>query len=108
MAGMALDVLEQQRRAFLAADQIGDGRGFEIGIDLGGDALELAHGVDLGQPFVEVARVRAAHDLIRFRLTRRRRLLFRGDRYAHIHRLFLTRGHYTALMHHSEAPGTYR
>ncbi len=92
MAGMALDVLEQQRRAFLAADQIGDGRRFEIGIDLGGDALELAHGVDLGQPFVEVAGVRAAHDLIGFRFTRHR-LLFRGDRYAHIHGHFLTRSH---------------
>ena len=31
VAGMALDVLEQQRRAFFQADQIGDVRGFEIG-----------------------------------------------------------------------------
>ena len=92
MPGMALDVLEQQRRAFLAADQIGDGGGFEIGIDLGGDALELAHGVDLGQPFVEVAGVRASYDLIGL-CSARYRLFFRGDRYAHIHGHFLTRGH---------------
>ena len=86
----------KQRWAFLAADQIGDGRGFEIGIDLGGDALELAHGVDLGQPFVEVAGIGAAHDLIGFRFTRRRPL-FRGDRHAHIHGYFLTRGHCIGL-----------
>jgi hypothetical protein len=55
MPGMALDVLEQQRRAFLTTHKISDGRRFEIGIDLGGDALELAHGVDLGQPLIEVA-----------------------------------------------------
>ncbi len=30
VAGMALDVLEQQRRAFLQAHPIGDVRGFEI------------------------------------------------------------------------------
>ena len=96
MAGMALDVLEQQRRAFLAADQIGDGRGFEIGIDLGGDPLELAHGVDLFQPVVEVAGVGAAHDLIGFCFPRRR-LLFRGDRYAHIHVIFL--GYFLARSH---------
>ena len=63
MPGMALDVLEQQRRALLAADQIGDGGGFEIGIDLGGDPFELAHRLDLGQPFVEVAAVGTAREL---------------------------------------------
>jgi hypothetical protein len=39
MAGMALDVLEQQRRALAGAGgEIGDGGSLEIGIDLGGDA----------------------------------------------------------------------
>ncbi len=57
MAGMALDVLEQERRAFLAADQIGDGRRFEIGIDFCGDALELAQCLDLLQPGVEIAAI---------------------------------------------------
>ena len=50
VAGMALDVLEQQRRAFFHAHEIGDVRGFEIGVDLGGDALELAHRLGLLQP----------------------------------------------------------
>src|SRR5262249_57977611 len=39
VARMALDVLEQERGRLLAADEIGDGRGLEVGIDLGGDAL---------------------------------------------------------------------
>src|SRR5262249_15934425 len=41
MAGMTLDVLEEERGTLLAADQIGDGRRFQIGIDLRGDAHEL-------------------------------------------------------------------
>ena len=57
VAGMALDVLEQQRRAFFQADEIGDVRGFEIGADLGGDALEFAHRLGLLQPDVELAGV---------------------------------------------------
>ena len=59
VAGMPLDVLEQQHRAFFERDEIGDGRGFEIGIDLGGDALELAHRLDLLQPEIEIARIGA-------------------------------------------------
>src|SRR5205823_13110169 len=43
MAGMPLDILEQQCRALLAADKIGDGCRFQIGIDFGADALELAN-----------------------------------------------------------------
>jgi hypothetical protein len=84
MTGMALDVLEQQRRAFLAADQIGDGRRFEIGIDFRGDALELAHGLDFRQPFVEAARVGARHYIVRFGVLRQRVRCGR-DRYAHVH-----------------------
>ncbi len=60
VAGMALDVLEQERGRLLAADEIGDGRGFKVGIDLGGDALELTQRLDLLQPGVEVARIGAA------------------------------------------------
>ena len=55
VAGMPLDVLEQQHRAFLERDEIGDGRGFEIGVDLGGDALELAHRLDFFEPKIEIA-----------------------------------------------------
>ena len=55
MAGMALDVLEQKRRAFFIGGEIGDGGGFEIGIDLGADALEFAHGFDFRQPLIESA-----------------------------------------------------
>jgi hypothetical protein len=66
MAGMAFDVLEQQRRAALAAHQIGDGRRFEVGIDFGRDALELAERLDLFQPGIEVARIGTAGTLSAF------------------------------------------
>ena len=56
---MALDVLEQQRRAFFQADQIGDVGGFEIGAHFGGDALQFAHRLGLLQPEVEIAGVAA-------------------------------------------------
>ena len=59
VAGVAFDVLEQQRGRFLRTDQIGDGGGFEIGIDLGGDALQFAERFDLLQPDVEIAGVGA-------------------------------------------------
>ena len=68
VAGMALDVLEQQRRAFFQADQIGDVRGLEIGADLGGDALELAHRLGLLEPDVELAGVAAVGAGLAFRL----------------------------------------
>ncbi len=81
---MALDVFEQQRRAFGLTDQIGDGGGFEIGVHFGGDALELAHLLDLGQPRVEIALVGGAR-----RLGNDFRLLaiaaIAANRYAHFH-----------------------
>ena len=67
MAGMAFDVLEQQRWAFFQADEIGDVRGFEIAIDLGGDALQFAHRLGLLQPDVEVARIAAPFGTAIFR-----------------------------------------
>src|SRR5262249_1113527 len=84
VAGMALDVLEQKRRRFLAADKIGDGRGFEIGIDFGGGALELAERLDLVEPEVEIASVGAAQTLRRAR-RRGRALAARADGDAHVH-----------------------
>jgi len=47
-------------RAGLAADEVGDGRRLEIGIDLRGNALELAKRLDFLQPGIEVAAVDAA------------------------------------------------
>ena len=57
MAGMSLDVFEQQRRALLQADQIGDVGRFEIGAHFGGDALEFAHRLGLFQPDIKLAGV---------------------------------------------------
>ena len=70
----------------LAADQIGDRRGFEIGIDFGGDALELAQRLDLLQPGIEIARVGAADDLLGTRrLCRLSFVAGRADSDAHVH-----------------------
>src|SRR5437870_5403060 len=52
---MTLDVLEQERRRLLAADEIRDGRSFEIRVDFGGDAFKLAEHLDLFEPGIEVA-----------------------------------------------------
>ena len=82
VAGMALDVLEQQRRAFFQADQIGDVGGFEVGADLGGDALEFAHRLGFFQPDVEFAGVAAVAGLA-FRLLDGRGIA--ADLYAHFH-----------------------
>ncbi len=71
---MALDILEQQRWRLLTGNEIGDRRSFEIGIDFRGDALELAERFDLLQPSIEVARIRAARNLLAFG--------FRGVRFA--------------------------
>src|SRR5262249_48614689 len=85
VAGMALDVLEQQGRALLTADQIGDGRRLEIGIDLGGDALELAQRLDPLQPEIDVARGRAAGDRAGLRRLGARLAVRRADLDAHVH-----------------------
>ena len=89
MAGMALDVLEQQRGRLLAADQVGDGGGLEIRVDLRRDALELAHLFDLVEPGVEIARVRRA--LARVGRIRRRRAAVGLYRHIHVHRRPLAR-----------------
>jgi hypothetical protein len=68
VAGMALDVLEQERRAFLEAHEIGDVRGFEVGAHFGGDALELAHRLGLLQPHVELTGVAPGFVLVFRRL----------------------------------------
>src|SRR5262249_14164504 len=83
VAGMTLDVLEQERGRFAAADEVGDGRSFEIGIDFRGDALELAQCVDLFQPGVEIAGIGGAGP-DRSRL-RGLSVLARTDRDAHVH-----------------------
>ena len=69
----------------LAADEIGDRRRFEIGVDLRGDALELAQRLDLLQPGIEIARVGAAHDLLDGRLCGLSFVAGRADSDAHVH-----------------------
>src|SRR6516225_5348864 len=60
MAGMAFNIVEQQRGATPAANEICDGRGFEVGIHLCADALELAERLGFLEPGIEVAAVGAA------------------------------------------------
>ena len=85
VAGMALDVLEQQGRRPLAADEVGDGRRLEVGIDLGGDALELSQRLDLLQPGVEIARVGAAGGRASLGFLELLIATARTDRDAHVH-----------------------
>src|SRR5262249_42097000 len=82
VAGMAFDVLEQQRGRFAAADQIGDGRGLEVGIDLRGDALELAERLDLLEPEIEIAGIGGTRYFFGFGPVR---LIVRTDRDTHVH-----------------------
>jgi hypothetical protein len=84
MAGMALDVLEQQRGRFLAADEVSDRRSFEIGIDFRGDALEFAERLRLLEPGIEIAGVGSARNLLCLSF---RRLRFTGRAHgdAHVH-----------------------
>jgi hypothetical protein len=85
MTGMALDVLEQQRRAFFTANQIGNGGGFKIGIDLGRDALEFAHSLDFLQPDFEVAGIGGARPGWHGCRLLRQLILLAGRRYLHAH-----------------------
>lgn len=57
MAGMAFHVVEEQRGAFLAADEIGDRRRLHVGIDFGGNGLEFAERIDLLHPDIEVGMI---------------------------------------------------
>ena len=82
---MALDVLEQQRGAALATDEIGDRRRFEIRVYFRGDTLELAQRLHLFQPGIEIARVGAAHDLLDGRLCGLSFVAGRADSDAHVH-----------------------
>ena len=68
MAWMTLDVLEEQRRTFFQAHEIGDVRSLEIGADLGGDAFELAHRLGLLEPGIELAGIAPVNARCPFRL----------------------------------------
>src|SRR5262249_12424014 len=81
---MTLDILEQERRAALAAHKIGDGRRLQIGIDLRRDALELAERLDLFQPGVEIAAVGTARRALDVRLAAGTASTC-TDRDAHVH-----------------------
>src|SRR5436309_13463151 len=59
MARMTFDILEKQSGSAPAPHEIGDRRGFEIGIHLRADALELAERLDLLEPGIEVAAIGA-------------------------------------------------
>src|SRR5262249_47281458 len=83
VAGVTFDVFEQQRRALFETHQVGDMRGFEIGADLGGDALELAPRLALSQPDVEIAGLAPVAGWLVFRLFDG--LAVAADRYAHLH-----------------------
>jgi len=83
--GVALDVLEQQGGRLFAADQIGDGRGFEIRIDLRGDALELSERLDLFEPGIEIARVGATGHAAGLGFLKLPIAAVGADRDAHVH-----------------------
>src|SRR5207244_3213887 len=86
MTGMTLDILEQERGTAGAANEICDGRRFEIGIDLCADALELAERLDFLEPGIEIAAVGAARR--RFALRALEPLIATGSANcdAHIHK----------------------
>src|SRR6516164_1018265 len=85
VTSMTLDILEQERRAALAAHKIGDGRRLQIGIDLRGDALELAKRLDLFQPGVEIAAVGTARRALDVRRLAAGTASRCTDRDAHVH-----------------------